>query len=76
MIDVQYKSNLRDPRGETIKRVLKEEHGVPVKELRIGKSIYVEVEAASSDEAKELVKKMCEDLLVNPVVETYEVRSL
>ena len=76
MIDVQYKSSVRDPRGETIKRVLNEEHKIPVRELRIGKSIFVELEAGDRDEAYELVERMCKELLVNPVVETYEVRQL
>ncbi|KAF2960224.1 MULTISPECIES: phosphoribosylformylglycinamidine synthase subunit PurS [unclassified Thermotoga] len=75
-IDVQYRSNVRDPRGETIERVLREEKGLPVKKLRLGKSIHLEVEAENKEKAYEIVKKACEELLVNPVVEEYEVREL
>ncbi|ACM23506.1 MULTISPECIES: phosphoribosylformylglycinamidine synthase subunit PurS [Thermotoga] len=75
-VDVQYRSNIRDPRGETIERVLREEKNLPVKRLRLGKSIHLEVEAEDREKAYEIVKRACEELLVNPVVEEYEVREL
>ncbi|PLV56265.1 phosphoribosylformylglycinamidine synthase subunit PurS [Thermotoga sp. SG1] len=75
-VDVQYRSNIRDPRGETIERVLREEKNLPVKRLRLGKSIHLEVEAEDREKAYEIVKKACDELLVNPVVEEYEVREL
>lgn len=76
MIDIQYKSNVRDPRGETIKRVLNEEYQIPVTLLRLGKSIRIEVEAESEDEALKMVHSACERILVNTVTETYEVRRI
>ncbi len=75
-VDVQYRSNVRDPRGETIERVLREEKNLPVTKLRLGKSIHLEVEAETREEAREVVRRACEELLVNPVVEEYEVREL
>ncbi|MCS7234094.1 MAG: phosphoribosylformylglycinamidine synthase subunit PurS [Synergistetes bacterium] len=76
VIDIQYKSHIRDPRGETIKRVLSEKEGLPVKSLRVGKSIHIEVETNSEEEAFKVVDEACKRLLVNPVVERYEVRRL
>ncbi|KUK22144.1 MAG: phosphoribosylformylglycinamidine synthase subunit PurS [Synergistetes bacterium] len=75
-IDIQYKSHIRDPRGETIRRVLSEKEGLPVKSLRVGKSIHIEVEANNEEEAIKIVEEACKRLLVNPVVERYEVRKL
>ncbi len=75
-VDIQYKSHIRDPRGETIRRVLSEKENLPVKNLRVGKSIHLEVEANDEEEALRIVKQACEKLLVNPVVEEYEVRRL
>ncbi|KFZ21137.1 phosphoribosylformylglycinamidine synthase PurS [Thermotoga neapolitana LA10] len=69
-VDVQYRSNIRDPRGETIERVLREEKNLPVKRLRLGKSIHLEVEAEDREKAYEIVKRACEELLVNPVVKS------
>lgn len=76
MIDIQYKSSVRDPRGETIKRVLNEEYGIPVLNLRLGKSIHLEIDAETKEEAIREVEKACEKLLVNTVTETYEVKEL
>ncbi len=76
MIDIQYKGNVRDPRGETIRKVLVGEYNLPVTSLRIGKSVNIEVEADSPEEAEAIVRKACEELLVNPVVEQYEVRMI
>lgn len=47
-----------------------------MKRLRLGKSIHLEVEAEDREKAYEIVKRACEELLVNPVVEEYEVREL
>jgi phosphoribosylformylglycinamidine synthase len=76
VIDIQYKSNVRDPRGETIKRVLNDEYSIPVTSLRLGKSVHLEIEAENEEVALELVKKACKELLVNTVTETFEVRKL
>ncbi len=76
LIDVQFKSNVRDPRGETIKRVLNEEYNIPVESLRLGKSVVLEISAESEERARGLVGEACEKLLVNTVTETYEVRRI
>jgi len=76
MIDIQYKSHVRDPRGETIKRVLNEEYSIPVNNLRLGKSIHLEVEAETKEDALKQVEKACEKLLVNTVTETFEVKEI
>ncbi|ANQ54162.1 phosphoribosylformylglycinamidine synthase [Thermosipho affectus] len=73
IVDIQYKSNVRDPRGETIARVLREENNIPVDSIRIGKSIHGEIEAKDKEEAKRKVIEACERLLVNPVTEEYRV---
>jgi len=59
-----------------IKRVLNDEYDIPVANLRLGKSIHLEIEAESEEEAMKLVNKACEKLLVNTVTETYEVRRI
>ncbi|MFN4223627.1 MAG: phosphoribosylformylglycinamidine synthase subunit PurS [Fervidobacterium nodosum] len=76
VVDIQYKSHVRDPRGETIKRVLNEEYEIPVKNLRLGKSVHLEVEAETKEEALKLVERACEKLLVNTITETFEIKGL
>jgi phosphoribosylformylglycinamidine synthase len=47
--------------------------GFEVSDARVGKVIDLEVEAADAAVAKVLVEKMCERLLANPLIESYEV---
>ena len=76
IVDIHYKGNVRDPRGETIRRVLRDEYNLSVSSLTIGKSIHIDIDADSPEEAQDIVRKACEDLLVNPVIEEYEVRMV
>jgi phosphoribosylformylglycinamidine synthase len=41
--------------------------------VRVGKRIRLEVDASSEEEARGRVEQMCERLLANPVIESYEV---
>ena len=39
----------------------------------MGKLLYLDLEANSSDEARERAEAMCERLLANPVTEDYQI---
>ncbi len=67
--------DLLDPQGRAVATVLKD-MGMEVGEVRIGKSVEVEVEAKSEEEAMEMVKKMAEEVLSNPIIEDYTVQRL
>ena len=42
-----------------------------VSSVRQGKLIELDINASSQEEAQNLVKKMAEELLANPIMETY-----
>ena len=44
-----------------------------IKDLKIGKEIVFKISAESQAKAKSQVKKMCEQLLANPVIEDYKI---
>jgi phosphoribosylformylglycinamidine synthase len=44
-----------------------------VKDVRIGKQIIIELNSSSKEEAEVEVKKMCEKLLANTVIEDYNI---
>ncbi len=69
---VRPKSGILDPQGEAVETAL-EHLGFSVAGARVGKVIDLEVEAADAAEAKAQVEKMCEQLLANPLMESYEV---
>jgi phosphoribosylformylglycinamidine synthase subunit PurS len=69
---VRPKQGILDPQGEAVETAL-EHLGFSVRDARIGKVVDLEVEAADAAEAREQVEKMCEQLLANPLMESYEV---
>lgn len=68
-----YKPAVFDPQGNTICSSLNQLGFSKVKEVRAGKILTLEVEARSTEEARMDIKRMCEKLLVNPVIETFEI---
>jgi phosphoribosylformylglycinamidine synthase subunit PurS len=72
-VRVTLKEGIADPQGQTIQRALPALGFDGVNDVRVGKHIELTVEASSADEAGERVRAMCEQLLANPVIETYEV---
>jgi phosphoribosylformylglycinamidine synthase subunit PurS len=69
---VRPKPGILDPQGEAIGTALGH-LGFEVQDARIGKVIDLELEAADETAAKEQVERMCERLLANPLIESYEV---
>ncbi|MCM1531237.1 MAG: phosphoribosylformylglycinamidine synthase subunit PurS [Bacteroides sp.] len=65
---------LLDPQGKAVEARL---HNMGVKDagnIRIGKHITLEVEAADQKKAAAIVEKACKDLLHNPIMESYEYK--
>ena len=69
---VRPKPGILDPQGEAVGSALGH-LGFEVNDARVGKVIDLEVEAADATAAEALVEKMCEQLLANPLIESYEV---
>ena len=75
---VENKPLARDPEGETIHRNLIMKGGYnQVTDVRAGKLLRMTVEASSPDQARDLVKRLCDDLRIyNPVAHTCQVRNV
>lgn len=67
------KAGIADPQGQTIERALPALGYEGVAEVRVGKRIELSVEAEDRNHAHARVKEMCERLLANPVIESFEV---
>ena len=72
-VSVTLKPGIADPQGQTIERALPALGYSGVREVRVGKMIELEVDAPDPAEARRQVEDMCEKLLANPVIESYEV---
>ena len=69
---VRPKGGILDPQGEAVERSLRK-LGFPVEDARVGRVIDLEVDAVSAEEARAQVERMCERLLANPLIESYEI---
>jgi phosphoribosylformylglycinamidine synthase len=69
---VRPKAGILDPQGQAVESSLRQ-LGFPVGEARVGRVIDLEVEATNQDEARAEVERMCERLLANPLIESYEI---
>jgi phosphoribosylformylglycinamidine synthase PurS subunit len=70
-IDVMPHKALLDPQGKAVTGSMKN-LGLPeIGNVRIGKHIQLEIEAANEAAAREKVDKACKELLANPIMEGY-----
>ena len=69
---VRPKAGILDPQGSAGEGSLRQ-LGFPVGEARVGRVIDLDVDAGSADEARSAVERMCEQLLANPLIESYEI---
>lgn len=70
-IDVMPLRALLDPQGKTVVNNMKNVGIDGVADVRIGKHIHLEVEAADESSAREKVELACKKLLHNPIMESY-----
>jgi phosphoribosylformylglycinamidine synthase PurS subunit len=69
---VRPKAGILDPQGQAVESAL-EHLGFTVSAARVGKVVDIEVDAADEAEARVQVERMCEQLLANPLMESYEI---
>ena len=74
---VRLKSEVLDPQGDAVKRALDKLGFEGVKGVRIGKLIEIEIDDAhaKAPDLKERLAKMADEMLANPVIEDYEVKT-
>ena len=69
---VRPKHGILDPQGEAVEGSLRK-LGFRVDEARVGRLVDLEVEAADGAEARAEVERMCQQLLTNPLIESYQI---
>jgi len=72
-IKILKRSSINDPEGNTIAEALNNLGFDDIDSVRIGKYIEITLESKNKKTAEGIVKKMCETLLVNLVIESYDV---
>jgi phosphoribosylformylglycinamidine synthase PurS subunit len=69
---VRPKPGILDPQGEAVESSLRQ-LGFRVEGARVGRLVDLEVEASDAEEARAKLAEMCERLLANPLIESYEI---
>jgi phosphoribosylformylglycinamidine synthase len=69
---VRPKHGILDPQGQAVESSLRQ-LGFAVGEARVGRVVDLEVESSDPAGARAEVERMCEQLLANPLIESYEI---
>ncbi len=69
---VRPKPGILDPQGEAVQSSLRQ-LGFAVDEARVGRVIDLELGGADADAARAELERACEQLLANPLIESYEI---
>ena len=72
-IEVHLKPGALDPQGQAVSGGLRHLGHAGVRDVRVGKHVRVWLDAADEATARADVERMCRELLVNPVMETYAI---
>ena len=69
---VRPKAGILDPQGQAVESSLRQ-LGFSVEGARIGRVVDLDVEVTDPTAARAEVERMCEQLLANPLIESYEI---
>ena len=69
---VRPKPGILDPQGDAVETSLRH-LGFAVGDARVGRVVDLEIDTDDADEARAQVARMCEQLLANPLIETFEI---
>jgi phosphoribosylformylglycinamidine synthase PurS subunit len=69
---VRPKQGILDPQGEAVGNSLRR-LGFAVDEARVGRVVDIRVDSSDPEVARAEVERMCEELLANPLIESYEI---
>ena len=69
---VRPKPGILDPQGEAVLGSLKQ-LGFAVGDARVGRVVDLELQNGDREQARADLERMCEQLLANPLIESYEI---
>jgi len=69
---VRPKPGILDPQGEAVESSLRH-LGFAVETARVGRMVELELDAEDPERARDELERMCEQLLANPLIESYEI---
>lgn len=75
-VNISPRQGILDPQGKAVAEALHSLEFGEVRDVRVGRFLVMQVDAADRASASQRVREMCDKLLANPVVEDYEIASV
>ena len=75
-IKVTLKKDVLDPQGKVVQQTLRDMGMNTLKNLRQGKYFEIEINENNEDKAKNKIEDMCKKLLVNLIIEDFEISKI
>ena len=76
IVNISLKEGVLDPEGQAIKSSLNNLGFENCSDVKTGKQIVLNLDQENEAEALTQARKMCEELLVNTIIENYEINIL
>lgn len=70
---VSPKQGILDPQGIAVRGSL-EHLGFSVSDVRVGRLVDLDIDAADESQARQMAEAMCDKLLANSLIESYELQ--
>ena len=74
-VTVTLKKDVLDPQGNVVDHTLKDMGFKNLNQIRQGKFFEIDIGENDFDKAKDQVKQMCEKLLVNQIIEDFNIKK-
>ncbi len=68
---VHLRPDIMDVQGQAIREAVRGAGHDVVAGVRVGKSFYLEIDAADADSARDEIERLCGETLSNPLLEDY-----
>ncbi len=73
VVNISLKAGVLDSQGKAVHHALDSLNFNNVNDVRVGKQIILKLDETDKTKAMAEVRKMCEDLLANTVIEDYDI---
>ena len=75
-VSVLPRPGLLDPQGQAVEQSLSHLHLAGVRDVRVGRRVELTVEAPDAAAAEDIARRLAEELLANPLIETFAVEAV
>lgn len=72
-INITLKNGILDPQGKAIEKALHSLEFNNISNVKVSKQIILDINTNDKNKALEQIHTMCEQLLVNTIIENYEI---